>query len=282
MRSYFMKRIRLIVVILALFCRPISSRAGSAIAASVRNCTWCHGTGAQGYTVAPRLAGQRALYIEAQLRGYAAHIRDNPLSKQYMWGAAANLDPTRYAIWRIISHRCRRNPPMTAIGRSRSGDKRFTSREFRKPISWPALPAMARLARACEKFRVSEECPISISSAGSQEWGQGYHSAPASPMPLVASTLGARRNRGARFLPQLRQIDPGQGSPGGQRIRLAPPQPVIGPDLIWIKNPTSKSALLGTRWPLCSLTGRVCSQLRNTVRAERARTWTTMSFSTGP
>jgi cytochrome c553 len=45
------------------------------------------------YAIAPRLAGQRSLYIEAQLRGYAAHIRDNPLSKQYMWGAAANLSP---------------------------------------------------------------------------------------------------------------------------------------------------------------------------------------------
>ena len=28
--------------------------------ANVRNCTWCHGTSAQGYVVTPRLAGQRA------------------------------------------------------------------------------------------------------------------------------------------------------------------------------------------------------------------------------
>src|SRR6202022_770979 len=89
--AYFMKRIWPKLVILAILCSPVAAWAGSSIAASVRNCTWCHGTGAQGYTVAPRLAGQRALYIEAQLRGYAAHIRDNPLSRQYMWGAAANL-----------------------------------------------------------------------------------------------------------------------------------------------------------------------------------------------
>src|ERR1700686_3308986 len=86
-----MKRVWPKLVILAILCSPVAAWAGSSIAASVRNCTWCHGTGAQGYTVAPRLAGQRALYIESQLRGYAAHIRVNPLSKQYMWGAAANL-----------------------------------------------------------------------------------------------------------------------------------------------------------------------------------------------
>jgi cytochrome c553 len=33
----------------------------------VRNCTWCHGTSAQGFTIAPRLAGQRHQYIENQL-----------------------------------------------------------------------------------------------------------------------------------------------------------------------------------------------------------------------
>ena len=33
----------------------------------VRNCTWCHGTSAQGYSKAPRLAGQRADYLVNQL-----------------------------------------------------------------------------------------------------------------------------------------------------------------------------------------------------------------------
>jgi len=47
----------------------------------------------QGYMVAPRLAGQRAQYIESQLRSYREHTRDNPFSKQYMWGAVAALGP---------------------------------------------------------------------------------------------------------------------------------------------------------------------------------------------
>src|SRR5215470_4800166 len=61
--------------------------------AVVRNCTWCHGTSGQGYTVAPRLAGQRPLYLETQIRSFREHTRDNPFSKQYMWAAAAALDP---------------------------------------------------------------------------------------------------------------------------------------------------------------------------------------------
>jgi cytochrome c553 len=62
-------------------------------AAPIRNCTWCHGTGGQGFTTAPRLAGQRHQYIINQLLDFSRHTRDNPLSKQYMWGAAANLSP---------------------------------------------------------------------------------------------------------------------------------------------------------------------------------------------
>jgi cytochrome c553 len=56
-----------------------------------RNCTWCHGVSAQGYAPAPQLAGQKSLYLENQLLSFRAHARDNPFSKLYMWGAAANL-----------------------------------------------------------------------------------------------------------------------------------------------------------------------------------------------
>jgi hypothetical protein len=152
-----MKRIWPKLVILAILCSPIPSWAGNSAVPSI-------GTGAQGYTVAPRLARQRALYIESQPRGYAAHVRDNPLSKQYMWSAAANLDTDACGISRIILPRCHRDPPMMDVGCSWNGDKRFTSREFRKPISWHASPATARPARVCARFRVSEECPISTLS----------------------------------------------------------------------------------------------------------------------
>ena len=59
----------------------------------VRNCTWCHGTSAQGYYESPRLAGQRADYLVNQLQAFATHKRDEFLSTKYMWNAAAHLDP---------------------------------------------------------------------------------------------------------------------------------------------------------------------------------------------
>jgi cytochrome c553 len=59
----------------------------------VRNCTWCHGATAQGYSKAPRLAGQREDYLINQLDAFASHKRDESLSPKYMWYAAAHLDP---------------------------------------------------------------------------------------------------------------------------------------------------------------------------------------------
>jgi cytochrome c553 len=58
----------------------------------LRNCTWCHGITAQGYSKAPRLAGQRADYLINQLQGFASHRRDESLSVKYMWSATAHLD----------------------------------------------------------------------------------------------------------------------------------------------------------------------------------------------
>jgi len=60
---------------------------------AVRNCTWCHGTSAQGYSKAPRLAGQRVDYLVNQLEAFATHKRDEFLSTKYMWYATAHLDP---------------------------------------------------------------------------------------------------------------------------------------------------------------------------------------------
>jgi cytochrome c553 len=178
------------LVILAILCSPVPSWAGSSIAASVRNCTWCHGTGAQGYTVAPRLAGQRALYIEAQLRGYAAHIRDNPLSRQYMWGAAANL---RTDTVRDLADYLASLPPKSA----HDGVRAFA--EKGQAIYLQGIPE-ANIVACLACHGPAGQGVREIPRLGGmsyfylkrrlQEWGQGYHSAPASPMPLVASTLG--------------------------------------------------------------------------------------------
>ena len=54
------------IIVLAGICLIASAIAWSAESGMVRNCTWCHGGSAQGYSPAPRLAGQRAPYIFQQ------------------------------------------------------------------------------------------------------------------------------------------------------------------------------------------------------------------------
>jgi cytochrome c553 len=185
-----MKRIWLKLAILAVLFSPVPSSGGEWGTVSPRNCTWCHGTGAQGYAVAPRLAGQRAAYIAAQLNGYAAHIRDNPLSKQYMWGAAANLRPDTVL---DLANYFASLPPKAAH------DGRRVLAEKGQAIYLQGIPE-ANIVACLACHGPGGQGVREIPRLGGlsyfylkrrlEEWGQGYHSAPASPMPMVASSLG--------------------------------------------------------------------------------------------
>ena len=56
-------------------------------------CQNCHG--ANGDSVSstfPRLNGQQAEYIVAQLKNFRSHSRDDPHAMAYMWGMASQLD----------------------------------------------------------------------------------------------------------------------------------------------------------------------------------------------
>jgi cytochrome c553 len=184
--AYFMKRIWLKLAILTVLFLPASSWASEI---SPRNCTWCHGTGAQGYAAAPRLAGQRAAYIAAQLRDYAAHIRDNPFSKQYMWGAAANLRPDTV---RDLAGYFASLPPKAAQ------DGRRALAEKGQAIYVQGIPdanIVACLACHGPGGQGVREIPrlggmsYFYLKRRLEEWRQGYHSTP-SPMPMVANSLG--------------------------------------------------------------------------------------------
>jgi cytochrome c553 len=79
--------------VLIAFCLIYHPAASDAEVLAVRNCNWCHGGSASGYPPAPALAAQRSQYIEKQLTNFRVHTRDNPFARQYMWGAARNVDP---------------------------------------------------------------------------------------------------------------------------------------------------------------------------------------------
>jgi cytochrome c553 len=185
-----MKRIGKIAILAILASAVSTASAWAGESAAVRNCTWCHGTGAQGYTVAPRLAGQRPQYIMSQIRSFREHARNNPFSKQYMWSAVAALDPHTA---RDLASYFASIPPKPA----NDGDSSLASRG--RTIFMEGIPeANIVSCYAChgpnaEGVRdIPRLAGLSYSylKGRLEQWGQGYHSTPGSPMPMVATHLG--------------------------------------------------------------------------------------------
>jgi cytochrome c553 len=175
--------------LLALAASIVPAFAGDH--AIVRNCTWCHGTSAQGYTVAPRLAGQRPLYLESQIKSFREHTRDNPLSKQYMWSAVTALDPGSV---RDLAAYFATIPPKPA----NDGDRTLAATG--RAIYMEGIPdANVAACYACHGPNAEgiREIPRlgGLSrfylKARLQQWGQGYHSVAGSPMPIVARSLAS-------------------------------------------------------------------------------------------
>jgi len=186
-----MKRIGLKIAILAMIASAVSTvSVWAGESAAVRNCTWCHGAGAQGYTVAPRLAGQRPQYIMSQIRSFHEHTRDNPFSRQYMWGAVAALSP--YTA-RDLAAYFASIPPRPA----NDGDASLASRG--RTIYMDGIPE-ANIVSCYACHGPNAEGIRDIPRLGGlayfyvkarlEQWGQGYHSTPGSPMPMVATHLG--------------------------------------------------------------------------------------------
>jgi cytochrome c553 len=189
-----MKLINMKIAVLALVCSAAaaaSASAGELRAANVRNCTWCHGTSAQGYATAPRLAGQRPGYIEKQLVSFANHTRDNPRSREYMWNATEALN--RRTAHDLATYFSTLPPRAANDGHRELVAKGRTIYELGIPdaniVSCLVchapnaegvrdIPRLAGLGYAYLKTRL-------------QQWGEGYHAAAEYPMPKVARTLSA-------------------------------------------------------------------------------------------
>ena len=181
------------VALLAIVFVIGSALAGRAENLAVRNCTWCHGGGAQGYTPAPRLAGQRSQYLQNQLADFHARTRDNPLSRQYMWGAAANLTPQ--AVRNLSMYFATLAPQaaddgdrqLVATGRTiyqegMPDDNIVACVVCHGPSAEGVgqIPRLGGLAYTYLKRRLAQ-------------WGQGYHAAAGPPMPDISSRLSAQQ-----------------------------------------------------------------------------------------
>jgi cytochrome c553 len=189
-RLVVMKRIGLIAIMAVAASAVSTAVAFADESGAVRDCTWCHGTGAQGYTVAPRLAGQRPQYIMSQIQSFHEHTRDNPFSRQYMWNAVAALSPDAA---RDLANYFASIPPKPA----NDGDSSLVSRG--KTIFMDGIPE-ANIVSCYACHGPNAEGIRDIPRLGGlayfyikgrlEQWGHGYHSTPGSPMPMVASHLG--------------------------------------------------------------------------------------------
>jgi len=185
-----MKRIGLKIAILAIVVSTVPAWAGGGESPGVRNCTWCHGTSGQGFMIAPRLAGQRPQYTESQIRSFREHTRDNLFSKQYMWGAVAALSPHAARDLAIYFATIVPKP-------ANDGDRNLAARG--RTIYLDGIPE-ANVVSCYACHGPNAEGVRDIPRLGGlayfylkgrlEQWREGYHSGPGSPMPMVAGHLG--------------------------------------------------------------------------------------------
>jgi cytochrome c553 len=185
-----MKSIIMKIALLTVACTlAVPAAAGELRPANVRNCTWCHGTSGQGYASAPRLAGQRPAYIEKELRAFHNRTRDNPQSRQYMWGAAEALNRRKAqdlaAYFSAVPGRPAKDGHRDLVAEGR------TIYEFGIPdaniVSCVVchgpngegvrdIPRLSGLSYAYLRDRL-------------EQWNEGYHASATYPMPKVARSL---------------------------------------------------------------------------------------------
>jgi cytochrome c553 len=189
-KAQIIKRIAVMVMVMACVVVAGPCLAGGGQSASVRNCTWCHGTPAQGFMVAPRLAGQRRQYIEEQLQSFYQHTRDDPLAQQYMWSAVAALRPD--AARDLATY-------FSLLPAQAANDGHGDAVAAGRKIFMEGIPE-ANIVSCYACHGPDAEGVREIPRLGGlsytylkrrlQQWSQGYHSSSGSPMPMVASTLG--------------------------------------------------------------------------------------------
>jgi cytochrome c553 len=182
-----MKFVELKIAVMAAMLCAAAARADDP--ANVRSCTWCHGTSGQGVSTAPRLAGQRHQYIEKQLASFSHHTRDNPFSRQYMWGAVAALSPqsardlATYFSMLLPKAADDGDPGLAATGK--------TIYELGIPDSnvVSCLVCHGPSAEGVREIPRLGGLAYSYLQRRLAQWGEGYHAAGSYPMPRVARSL---------------------------------------------------------------------------------------------
>ena len=122
------------------------------IEGTIHVCSSCHGFGGRSISPTfPRLAGQRAEYIEAQLKAFRDHTRADPHAHTYMWGMAAHLSDA--LIHGIALYYATQSPVpgMSGSPAEMAAGKKSFKRAF--PASRPASRVMASTRREWGRSR---------------------------------------------------------------------------------------------------------------------------------
>jgi cytochrome c553 len=177
--------------ILIVLCSALFAVTCHAENLAVRNCTWCHGGSANGYSPAPALAGQRPQYVEKQLANFRVHTRDNPFARQYMWGAARNLDAQSV---RILATYFASLPPRAAS----DGVPNLVA--LGRTIYQEGMPD-ANIVACVVCHGPNAEGVREIPRLGGldysylkrrlEQWNEGYHAAAGPPMISISSKLSS-------------------------------------------------------------------------------------------
>jgi len=134
--------------------------------------------------------GQQPAYLLKQIEDLREHTRDNPFSRQYMWGAVAALDPQAArnlaAYFASIQPRPANDGDgsLVAAGRTiymegipEANIAACYACHGPNGVGVRDIPRLGGLAYFYLKARL-------------EQWGQGYHSGEGTPMPIVARELG--------------------------------------------------------------------------------------------
>jgi cytochrome c553 len=180
-----MKRIGLKITALAMILSAFSASAGGVDADLVKYCGWCHGVTGQGFATAPRLAGQRAEYMEGQLQSFQKHTRPGP----FMWGAVENLDVLKES---DIAAYFSAIPPDAAD----DGDRAIASvgeKIYQEGIQESNIPACAAChgpkAEGLGKIPRLGGLSATYLKGRLDQWAHESHAATSPPMPRIASQL---------------------------------------------------------------------------------------------
>jgi cytochrome c553 len=187
--------LKMIVAALLIGCASLAAQADDVSAVELggklanRECAWCHGSSGQGFSTAPRLAGQNSRYVELQFLSFRAHARDNPKSKAYMWPASVHVDPD--ALRLIALYYASVTPVSAKDGKS----ELFSAGErvFRDGSPGENIPACVACHGPAGEGTGQFPRIAGLSHRYLQrrldQWGDGYHAAALAQMPTIAKVL---------------------------------------------------------------------------------------------